>query len=106
LILTELDTKQYTYLLVIKELYRQQLEMYQEKTHSIPSRIVSIHQPHIRPMLRGKQGKNETFKYFFYLILNLGSVLKYHFWVKNASLLSNNRQQIILNKLMDNFEAT
>jgi len=61
MILNALDAKQYKYLLVIKELYRQQLEMYQERKHSIPNRIVSIHQPHIRPMVRGKQGKNVEF---------------------------------------------
>lgn len=56
-----LDKKQYKYLLVIKDLYRQQLEMFQEKKHTIPNRIVSTHQPHIRPMVRGKQGKNVEF---------------------------------------------
>ena len=60
-VLRELDKKQYKYLLVVKELFRQQLEMYKEKKHSIPNRIVSIHQPHIRPMVRGKQGKNVEF---------------------------------------------
>lgn len=60
-ILSTLDKKQYKNLLVIKELYRQQLEMYQERKHSIANRIVSIHQPHIRPMVRGKQGKNVEF---------------------------------------------
>lgn len=60
-ILSTLDKKQYKNLLVIKELYSQQLEMYQERKHSIANRIVSIHQPHIRPMVRGKQGKNVEF---------------------------------------------
>ena len=61
MILNTLNSNQYKYLLVIKELYRQQLEMYQERKHSIPNRIVSIYQPHIRPMVRGKQGKNVEF---------------------------------------------
>lgn len=61
LLLNTLDKKQYKYLLVIKELYRQQLEMFQEKKHTVSNRIVSIHQPHIRPMVRGKQGKNVEF---------------------------------------------
>lgn len=61
LLLQCLDKKQYKYLLVIKDLYRQQHEMFQEKKHTIPNRIVSIHQPHIRPMVRGKQGKNVEF---------------------------------------------
>src|SRR5690625_676699 len=44
----------YKDLLVIQELYRQQSMMYQEKTHSIQDRIVSIRQPHVRPIVRGK----------------------------------------------------
>jgi hypothetical protein len=56
-----LDNKMYKYLLVINELYRQQSQMFQQKTHSISNRIVSIHQPHIRPMVRGKSGTNVEF---------------------------------------------
>jgi hypothetical protein len=56
-----LDKKEYRYLLIIRELYKQQLEMFQEKKHTVSNRIVSIHQPHIRPMVRGKQGKNVEF---------------------------------------------
>ena len=61
LLFNTLDKKQYKYFLVIKELCRQQLEMFQEKKHTVSNRIVSIHQPHIRPMVRGKQGKNVEF---------------------------------------------
>jgi len=39
---------------VIQELYRQQAEMYQEKTHRIDDRIVSVAQAHVRPIVRGK----------------------------------------------------
>jgi len=49
-----LDRQSYKYLLVIQETYRQQREMRQNKVHSIDNRIVSIHQPHIRPIVRGK----------------------------------------------------
>lgn len=49
-----LDTRSYKYLLVIQETYRQQQEMRQKKTHSIENRIVNIHQPHVRPIVRGK----------------------------------------------------
>jgi len=45
----------YRYLPVIRELHRQQQEMYTEQKHQIDNRIVSIHQPHIRPMVRGKE---------------------------------------------------
>lgn len=44
----------YKYFLVIQEVYRQQNQMYKEKTNRIDDRIVSIHQPHIRPIVRGK----------------------------------------------------
>jgi hypothetical protein len=49
-----LNKKQYKYLLVIQHLYQQQKTMYDTKTHSIEDRIVSIHQPHVRPIVRGK----------------------------------------------------
>lgn len=39
---------------VIQTLYDQQWEMYTERKHSVEDRIVSIHQPHVRPMVRGK----------------------------------------------------
>lgn len=50
----QLNTKQYRDLLVIQEIYRQQSAMYKNHSHSIEERIVSISQPHIRPIVRGK----------------------------------------------------
>jgi len=50
-----LERVEYKYLLVIQELYRQQEQMYRTRTHSIEHRIVSIHQPHVRPIVRGKE---------------------------------------------------
>lgn len=49
-----LKKNQYKYLLVIQHLYQQQKTMYDNKTHSVEDRIVSIHQPHVRPIVRGK----------------------------------------------------
>jgi hypothetical protein len=49
-----LSKRLYRLLLVIKELYRQQLWMYENRTHSISDRIVSLYQPHVRPIVRGK----------------------------------------------------
>jgi transposase, IS5 family len=46
---------------VINELYRQQREMHTTQTHRIADRIVSIHQPHVRPMVRGKAGADVEF---------------------------------------------
>jgi hypothetical protein len=46
---------------VIAEMYGQQREMYRTKTHTIAKRIVSIARPHIRPIVRGKAGKDVEF---------------------------------------------
>src|ERR1700678_2932550 len=35
--------------------------MYAEKTHSVDHRIVSIHQPHVRPIVRGKTNADVEF---------------------------------------------
>ncbi len=56
-----LDRHQYKYLLVIHTLYNQQRTMFDERTHSIDHRIVSIHQPHVRPIVRGKTNANVEF---------------------------------------------
>ena len=56
-----LTSQQHHQLLVISELYRQQYELYNEKKWSISDRIVSISQPHIRPIVRGKAGKKVEF---------------------------------------------
>ena len=46
---------------VIQHIYRQQDEMYRHKTHRCDDRIVSIHQPHVRPIMRGKLNKAVEF---------------------------------------------
>jgi hypothetical protein len=48
------EPKEYKYFLVITTLYEQQKQMYDAHSHSIEHRIVSIHQPHVRPIVRGK----------------------------------------------------
>lgn len=39
---------------VIRKVYEQQYYMYSNNTHKVPDRIVSIDQPYIRPIVRGK----------------------------------------------------
>jgi len=46
---------------VIHTLYQQQLYMYENHRRSVADRIVSISQPHVRPMVRGKAGKKVEF---------------------------------------------
>ena len=55
-LLVALPRHRYRQLLVIHELYRQQLWMYTHRGHRIANRIVSISQPHVRPIVRGKAG--------------------------------------------------
>ena len=50
----EPDRKQTERIDTIKNVYEQQLYMYENNTHSVPDRIVSISQPFIRPIVRGK----------------------------------------------------
>lgn len=52
--LTLLSRRQYRDLLVIHELYRQQHWMHENRCHRVSDRIVSISQPHVRPIVRGK----------------------------------------------------
>lgn len=49
-----LSHSQLRQLWIITECYRQQEIMYKTETHSIPDRIVSISQPYVRPIVRGK----------------------------------------------------
>ena len=43
----------------IKEVFNQQEFMYKNKTHKCDNRIVNLYQPHVRPIVRGKD-KNKT----------------------------------------------
>ena len=56
-----LSQKQYRDLLVIQELYRQQAMMFKEESTRIDDRIVSISQPHVRPIVRGKANARVEF---------------------------------------------
>lgn len=49
-----LPPKKKNRLSVIREAVKQQQEMIRTKKHSVPNRIVSLRQPHIRPIVRGK----------------------------------------------------
>jgi hypothetical protein len=56
-----LNESQHTYFLVIQTLFDQQLEMHKNHLRSIEHRIVSIHQPHVRPIVRGKRNARVEF---------------------------------------------
>lgn len=46
---------------VLKILHAQQREMLEKQTRRVADRIVSLHQPHVRPMVRGKAGREVEF---------------------------------------------
>ncbi len=48
------SAKEQKYLMVIHTLFQQQQQMFSQKTHSVSDRIVSIHQSHMRSIVRGK----------------------------------------------------
>ena len=55
--LTSLTKKQYKTLLVVTEVYRQQLWLFENNKQSISDRIVSLSQPYIRPNVARKSRK-------------------------------------------------
>ena len=59
--LENLNKKQYKTLLVLTEVTRQQQWLVDNNKQSIEDRIVSLSQPHIRPIVRGKVGKSVEF---------------------------------------------
>ena len=57
----KLSQKQQLRLETLRKIYEQQKYMYDNHTHSVPDRIVSVSQPFIRPIVRGKAGKPVEF---------------------------------------------
>jgi transposase, IS5 family len=56
-----LDSRDLRIFWIVQEIYRQQKQMYDLKIHSVSDRIVSVAQPYIRPIVRGKSGKQTEF---------------------------------------------
>ena len=56
-----LSRRQYKNLLVSTEIYRQQDLMWSNNQKRIDHRIVSLTQPHVRPIVRGKSGSPTEF---------------------------------------------
>jgi IS5 family transposase len=52
---TPLSARDAKYLDTIRRVYAHQLEMYRKRSHSVENRIVNIHQPYVRPIVRGKE---------------------------------------------------
>jgi len=67
-----LTPKEQKMLWVVSIVYAQQKEMYDKRTNSCSDRIVNIHQPHVRPIVRGKQGSQVEFGSKLGVSLNKG----------------------------------
>ena len=52
----ELTERQMLRLETLRKIYEQQKYMFDNKVHSVPDRIVSVSQPFVRPIVRGKAG--------------------------------------------------
>ena len=59
--LDKLPSFWYKNFLVLQELHRQQDLMFRERSKGVQGRIVSLSQPHVRPIVRGKAGKSTEF---------------------------------------------
>jgi transposase, IS5 family len=57
----KLKKKYLLYIQTLQTVYQQQETMHRTQTRSIENRIVNIHQPHVRPIKRGKAGKQTEF---------------------------------------------
>ena len=56
-----LKDKDQKYLMVLHTVYEQQEQMHRTRTRRIDYRIVNIHQPHVRPIVRGKENAKTEF---------------------------------------------
>jgi len=88
-----LKEKQIDQIDVIKKLNEQQREMYTNKVNRCDDRIVSISQPHVRPIARGKKGKKTEFGSKLGLMLMLGfaklGTLSWNAYNESADLIAH-----------------
>jgi len=87
-----LKEKQINQIEVIQKLNDQQRKMYQEKTNRCDDRIVSISQPYVRPIKRGKKGRKTEFGSKLGLMLMEGftklGTLRWDAYNESADLIS------------------
>ena len=56
-----LTERQEAKLAVVQQVHDQQREMYDLRRHRVPNRVVSVSQPHVRPIVRGKRSAKVEF---------------------------------------------
>lgn len=75
---------------VVQHMYAQQAQMHRERSHRVQDRIVSIHQPHVRPMVRGKAAANVEFGAKLCVALCDGVA-----WLDNVSWDAHNEAELL-----------
>ena len=91
--LSALSRYRYRTLLVVSEMFRQQQWMYQQRNQRIDHRIVSLSQPHVRPIVRGKAGTPVEFGAKFSVSCNDGFVFLDHLSWDNFNESGDLQQQ-------------
>lgn len=89
-----LNKRQTVQLETIRTLYAQQKEMYELETNSVKERIVSISQPHVRPIVRGKAGAGTEFGAKLSI-----SVLDGYVWVDKISWDNFNEGSLLIEQI-------
>ena len=56
----KIEQKVVTRLEVVRKVFNQQYQMYRDKVHRIENRIISLHRPWTRPIVRGKSANKEV----------------------------------------------
>ena len=74
-----LPAKSREYVNVMRTLHDQQREMLDTNTHRVEHRIVNLHQPHVRPIVRGKAGRETEFGAKFTVSVEDGYTRLEHF---------------------------
>ncbi len=89
---------------MIWKVYKQQQYMYENGTHSVPNRIVSISQPYIRPIVRGKAKTPTEFGAKLDLSIDdngMAKLEKQSFDAYNEATTSSVRQRVIISEPAD-----
>lgn len=98
----ELIPRQAERLAVIDKVYEQQKYMYENKVHSVPDRFVSISQPYIRPIVRGKASAPVEFGAKMDLSLDEKGMAK----IEKMSFNAYNESDILIAATEQYFERT
>ena len=98
----ELTPKQAERLAVIDQVYEQQKYMYDNQVHSVPDRIVSISQPYIRPIVRGKAAAPVEFGAKLDLSLDENGMAR----IEKMSFDAYNESDVLISAVQRYFERT